>query len=79
MVRGVAAPEDITVPTQIIYGVHDKGWKPENISNFFARLNTPDKALIVLPDSGHFLFLQKPQARFFSAVEQWFAPEASSG
>lgn len=69
------APEDITVPTQIIYGALDEGWQPDNVSNFFARLNTPDKALTVFPDSGHFLFLQKPRARFFNAVEQWFSQE----
>jgi len=70
-----AAPEDITVPTQIIYGALDGGWQPANVSNFFARLNTPDKALTVFPDAGHFMFVQKPRARFFNAIEQWFSQE----
>jgi pimeloyl-ACP methyl ester carboxylesterase len=68
-----AEPEDIAVPTMIIYGVRDAGYQPERVSDFFARLNTQDKSLVVIPDAGHFLIIQKPRARLFAAVEGFFA------
>ena len=42
------------------------------MADFFARLNTQDKELIVMPDSGHFLFIQKSRVRFFKAVAEFF-------
>lgn len=67
-----AAPEDITAPTLIIYGAQDGGYDAHRVADFFARLNTPDKGLLVLPDAGHFLFIQKPRLRFFEAVAEFF-------
>ena len=67
--------EQITTPTLLIYGARDAGYQPENVASFFARLNTTDKALVVVPDAGHFLIIQKPRMRLFSAVEQWFGYE----
>ena len=67
-----AAPEEITVPTHIIYGALDGGYRPEQVAGFFAKLGTSDKALTVLPNGGHFLFLQEPRVRFFDAVAQFF-------
>jgi pimeloyl-ACP methyl ester carboxylesterase len=67
-----AAPEDISVPTQVIYGAREAGYRPEEVSSFFARLNTSDKALIVVPDAGHFLLIQKMRGRLFDAAAQWF-------
>jgi pimeloyl-ACP methyl ester carboxylesterase len=68
-----ADAEDIAVPTMIVYGVRDAGYQPVRVADFFARLNTEDKALVVLPDAGHFLIIQKPRARLFAAVEGFFA------
>ncbi|MBI4201515.1 MAG: alpha/beta fold hydrolase [Chloroflexi bacterium] len=67
-----ALPEAIRVPTHIIYGARDGGYQAERVADFFARLATPDKALTVYPDAGHFLFIQKPRLRFFHAVDQFF-------
>lgn len=67
--------EEITTPTMLIYGARDAGYQPENVASFFARLNTTDKALVVVSDAGHFLIIQKPRMRLFSAVEQWFGYE----
>jgi len=66
------APERITVPTMIIYGARDSAYQPESVSGFFAGLNTRDKALVVVPDAGHFLIIQNQRMRLFTAVEQWF-------
>ena len=42
------------------------------MAGFFARLKTQDKELMLLPNSGHFLFIQKPRMRFFKAVAEFF-------
>ncbi len=68
-------PEHITVPTLMVYGARDAAYQPESVAGFFARLNTADKALMVVPDAGHFLIIQKPRMRLFTAAEQWFSQE----
>ncbi len=68
----VAVPEEISSPTLIIYGARDGAYEAHRVADFFARLNTQDKELMVLPDSGHFLFIQKPRMRFFKAVAEFF-------
>ena len=67
-----AVPEEISTPTLIIYGARDGAYEAHRVADFFARLNTQDKELMVLPDSGHFLFIQKPRMRFFRAVAEFF-------
>ena len=67
----VAIPEEIFSPTLIIYGSRDNAYDGHWVADYFARLNTPDRELIVIPDSGHFLFLQKPSARFFNMVSEF--------
>ena len=68
----VAVPEEISAPTLIIYGARDGAYEGHRVADFFARLNTQDKELMLLPDSGHFLFIQKPRMRFFKAVAEFF-------
>ena len=68
----LAVPEEISTPTLIIYGARDGAYEAHRVADFFARLNTQDKELMVLPDSGHFLFIQKPRMRFFKAVAEFF-------
>ena len=68
----VAVPEEISTPTLIIYGSRDSAYDGHRVSDYFARLNTQDKELIVMPDSGHFLFLQKSKNRFFDVVGEFF-------
>ena len=67
----VAVPEEIFSPTLIIYGSRDSAYDGHRVADYFARLNTQDKELIVMPDSGHFLFLQKPSGRFFNVVAEF--------
>ncbi len=69
----VAVPEEISTPTLIIYGARDGAYEAHRVADFFARLNTQDKELMLLPDSGHFLFIQKPRMRFFKAVAEFFS------
>jgi pimeloyl-ACP methyl ester carboxylesterase len=70
-----AAPEDLVVPTLIIYGARDTVYRPEQVTDFFSRLSTSDKALVIVPDAGHFLIIQKPRLRLFTAAAQWFSYE----
>jgi pimeloyl-ACP methyl ester carboxylesterase len=71
-------PTQLTVPTLLIYGARDSAYQPENVANFFARINNPDKALVVVPDAGHFLMVQKPYLRLFTAAERWFSTSPPS-
>jgi pimeloyl-ACP methyl ester carboxylesterase len=48
------------------------------VANFFARINNPDNALVVVPDAGHFLMVQKPYLRLFTAAERWFSTSPPS-
>ena len=66
------APEEITVPTLMVYGERDSIYRPKEAADFFARLKTPDKTLIVIPNADHFLIIEKPYKRLFTATEQWF-------
>ena len=68
----LAVPEEISTPTLIIYGARDGAYDAHQVADFFARLNTGDKELMLLPDSGHFLFIQKRRMRFFKAVAEFF-------
>ena len=68
----LAVPDEICAPTLIIYGARDGAYEAHGVANFFARLNSEDKVLMLFPDSGHFLFIQKPRMRFFKAVAEFF-------
>lgn len=68
----LAVPEEISTPTLIIYGARDGAYEAHRVADFFARLKTQDKELMLLPNSGHFLFIQKPRMRFFKAVAEFF-------
>jgi pimeloyl-ACP methyl ester carboxylesterase len=71
-----APPEQISTPTLIIYGARDAGYRPDQLTAFFSRLNTTDKALVIVPDAGHFLLIQKARERLFTAAAQWFGYES---
>jgi pimeloyl-ACP methyl ester carboxylesterase len=66
-------PEQLTVPTLMVYGARDNAYDAEKAASFFARIANDDKALVVVPDSGHFLVLQKQRMRLFEAAARWFA------
>ena len=68
----LAVPNEICAPTLIIYGATDGVYEAHGVANFFARLNSEDTVLMLLPDSGHFLFIKKPRMRFFNAVAEFF-------
>lgn len=61
-------PQQITVPTMVIFGEYDYVAKEEDLLPFFARLNTHDKRYVLLPHAGHALMLEKDHRRFQSEV-----------
>jgi pimeloyl-ACP methyl ester carboxylesterase len=67
-----AAAEDIRVPTLMLYGDRDGAYRPEVLLDFFSKLNTTDKALVVVPNASHFLIIEKQYMRLFTAIAQWF-------
>jgi alpha-beta hydrolase superfamily lysophospholipase len=46
-------PDQVTVPTLLIFGERDPGVLQDDAAKFFARLRTPDKMMVVLPGADH--------------------------
>ena len=67
-------PKKIGAPTMIIVGALDRVTPitEPNLPVFFAALPNPDKQLIIIPDAGHALVVQKPRLRFYTEVAKWF-------
>jgi pimeloyl-ACP methyl ester carboxylesterase len=61
-------PENITCPTLMIFGAADGIYRLAEAPNYFARIANDDKALVLIPGAGHFMFLQHPRRRFFRIV-----------
>ena len=57
-------PQQITVPTMLIFGEYDYLAKEEDLVPFFAQLKTTDKRFVLLPHGGHALMLEKDHRRF---------------
>lgn len=70
-------PKKVTVPSMIIIGSLDKVTLPDhpNLPGFFAALPNADKQMIVVPNSGHAMTLEKQRYRFYSEVGKWFSIE----
>lgn len=68
-------PKKITAPTMIIIGSLDRltPINQPNLPGFFAALPSADKQLIIVPDAGHALTVQKPRLRFYNEVSKWFS------
>lgn len=64
-------PSSLRRPTLLIYGAADRLYQPSAVADFFARLATDDKALVIVPGAGHFLQIQRPRRRFFTAVSDF--------
>jgi pimeloyl-ACP methyl ester carboxylesterase len=52
--------KDVTAPTLILFGAHDKVVPPGNAALLAAQL--PDSTVTILPDAGHFFPLETPEA-----------------
>jgi pimeloyl-ACP methyl ester carboxylesterase len=61
-------PQQITVPTMLVFGEYDYVAKEEDLLPFFAQLQTRDKRYVLLPHAGHALMLEKDHRRFQSEV-----------
>jgi pimeloyl-ACP methyl ester carboxylesterase len=57
-------PQQITVPTMVIYGEYDYFAQDDDLLPFFAKIKTHDKKLVLLPHGGHALMLEKDHRRF---------------
>jgi pimeloyl-ACP methyl ester carboxylesterase len=65
-------PQQITVPTMIIYGEYDYYAKDDDLLPFFAEIKARDKQLVLLPNGGHALMLEKDHRRFQHEVLRFF-------
>jgi pimeloyl-ACP methyl ester carboxylesterase len=65
-------PQQITVPTMIIYGEYDYYAKDDDLLPFFAQIKTHDKQLVLLPNGGHALMLEKDHRRFQQQILSFF-------
>jgi pimeloyl-ACP methyl ester carboxylesterase len=65
-------PQQITVPTMIIYGEYDYYAKDDDLLPFFGEIKARDKQLVLLPNGGHALMLEKDHRRFQHEVLRFF-------
>lgn len=65
-------PMQIKVPTMIIFGEYDYFAQEEDLLPFFSQLKTREKQLVLLPNGGHALMLEKDHRRFQHAVLSFF-------
>lgn len=65
-------PQQIVVPTMLIFGEHDYVAKEEDLLPFFSQLKTRDKRYVLLPHGGHALMLEKDHRRFQHEVLGFF-------
>jgi pimeloyl-ACP methyl ester carboxylesterase len=65
----------IAVPTLLIYGADDGVCRPDQkaLPDYFRDLATHDKALVIVPDAGHALLLERGRRVLYAEVERWFA------
>lgn len=70
-------PKNVTAPTMVIVGSHDKTTLPThpNLPGFFAALPNGDKQMIVVPNAGHAMTLENQRFRFYSEVAKWLSIE----
>lgn len=68
----VLDPQQIAVPTMLIFGEYDYAAKEEDLLPFFSQLKTRDKQYVLLPHGGHALMLEKDHRRFQHEVLGFF-------
>jgi pimeloyl-ACP methyl ester carboxylesterase len=68
-------PTRITVPTLMIYGAQDNVCRVDqkDLPGYFRDLATRDKALVIVPEAGHALLLERARRTLYREVENWFA------
>ena len=64
----------ITVPTLLIYGADDTVCRPDQkaLPGYFRDLATRDKALVIVPDAGHALLLERGRRVLYDELGRWF-------
>lgn len=70
-------PKKVAAPTMVIVGSLDRIEPPTDPSlpGFFAALPNGDKQMIIVPNAGHAMTLEKARFRFYSEVAKWFSIE----
>jgi pimeloyl-ACP methyl ester carboxylesterase len=61
-------PAHVTVPTLVVFGERDPGIVQAEAGKFFARLATPDKAMVVLPGADHAALLEDTHDAWIAAI-----------
>jgi pimeloyl-ACP methyl ester carboxylesterase len=74
-------PTRVGVPTLLLQGEHDPLARDDVHADLFARLDTPDKAWVVLPGGDHAAFMETPRDYFLSAMDAFVhrSPARRSG
>jgi alpha-beta hydrolase superfamily lysophospholipase len=73
-------PDQIKVPTLILYGSEDPGVLPSDAAKFFTALDTPDKQIVSLPGGDHAAQLEDLHDAWIAAVVNFIArPSARAG
>jgi alpha-beta hydrolase superfamily lysophospholipase len=69
----------VSVPTLVMYGDRDPNIDARDAGNFFARLGTEDKRLVVFPGADHCAHLEDTHDAWVSAVVNFLNRHTASG
>jgi pimeloyl-ACP methyl ester carboxylesterase len=61
-------PEQVTIPTLVLYGAKDPAVTPADAAKFFSRLATPDKQMVSIPNGAHAAQLEDTHDAWMAAV-----------
>lgn len=65
----------VQVPTLLLQGHHDPLAMDDVHAELFARLNTDDKAWVVIPGGGHAAFMERPRGYFLQLMDAFMHRE----
>ena len=61
-------PEKITVPTLVINGALDPVSPADKLAVFFGKISNPDRAWIIIPNSGHAAHLENSSGQMIKSI-----------
>ena len=64
----IVHPEKLPMPMQILHGEYDGIATVQDLANFFVRLPSPDRQLVIMPKAAHLLDMGVNRAQFFHVM-----------
>ncbi|HVB99255.1 MAG TPA: hypothetical protein VNJ12_08000, partial [Candidatus Dormibacteraeota bacterium] len=64
-------PEKLPMPVQILHGQYDGIATVQDLANFFVRLPSPDRQLLIMPGAAHLLDMGRNRAQFWHVMHSF--------